>query len=166
MLKEVDEEDMILKKHSKIVNESTEKEIQTIETTIHNNLPKDQIAPKGLSKDNIIGDINKGVSTRCKLNLCAYVAFVWQVEPKNVNDALNESNWIIAMQDELNQFTRNDVCSLVSKSDDMNIIGTKWVFINKMDVNGNIVTNKARLVAKMYNQEEGINFDETYMHYG
>jgi len=83
-----------------------------------------------------------------------------------VNDALNESNWIIAMQDELNQFTRNDVCSLVSKSDDMNIIGTKWVFINKMDVNGNIVTNKARLVAKMYNQEEGINFDETYMHYG
>ena len=44
----------------------------------------------------------------------------------------------------------------------MNIIGTKWVFRNKMDEDGNIVRNKARLVAKGYNQEESIDFDETY----
>ena len=79
-----------------------------------------------------------------------------------MNDALNDSNWIVAMQDELNQFTRNDVWFLVSKTNDMNIIGTKWVFRNKMDEDGNIVRNKARLVAKGYNQEEGIDFDETY----
>jgi len=53
------------------------------------------------------------------------------------------------MQDELNQFTRNDVWFLVPKTNDMNIIGTKWVFRNKMDEDGN-------------NQEEGIDFDETY----
>ena len=51
---------------------------------------------------------------------------------------------------------------LVPKTNDMNIIGTKWVFRNKMDEDGNIVRNKARLVAKGYNQEEGIDFDETY----
>jgi len=79
-----------------------------------------------------------------------------------VNDALCDSNWVVAMQDELNQFTRNDVWSLVPKTDEMNVIGTKWVFRNKMDVNRNIVRNKARLVAKGYNQEEGIDFDETY----
>ena len=44
----------------------------------------------------------------------------------------------------------------------MNVIGTKWVFRNKMDESGNIVRNKARLVAKGCNQEEGIDFDETY----
>ncbi|XP_068466432.1 uncharacterized mitochondrial protein AtMg00810-like [Phaseolus vulgaris] len=44
----------------------------------------------------------------------------------------------------------------------MNIIGTKWVFRNKMDEHGVITRNKARLVAKGYNQEEGINYDETY----
>ena len=66
------------------------------------------------------------------------------------------------MQDEFNQFTKNDVWSLVPKTDAMNMIGTKWVFRNKMDENGNIVRNKARLVAKGYNQEEGIDFDETY----
>ena len=66
------------------------------------------------------------------------------------------------MQNELNQFTRNDVWFLVPKIDDMNIIRTKWVFRNKMEEDGNIVRNKARLVAKGYNQEEGIDFDETY----
>jgi len=51
--------------------------------------------------------------------------FVSQNDPKNVNDALNDSNWVIAMQDELNQFTRNEVWSLVPRSDTMNIISTK-----------------------------------------
>ena len=122
-------------------------------------MPKDWIQPRGLSKNNIIGDIKQGVSTRCRIVFCEHVAFVSQIEPKNVNDALNDSNWIVAMQDELNQFIRN---LLVPKTDDMIIIGTKWVFRNKMDEDGNIVRNKARLVAKGYNQEESIDFDETY----
>ncbi|KAH9685167.1 Integrase catalytic domain-containing protein [Citrus sinensis] len=40
--------------------------------------------------------------------------------------------------------------------------GTKWVFRNKMDESGVVVRNKARLVAQGYNQEEGIDFDETF----
>jgi len=60
-----------------------------------------------------------------------------------VNDALNDSNWIVALQDELNQFTRNDVWFLVSKTDDMNIIGTKRVFRNKRDEDGNIVKKQS-----------------------
>ena len=79
-----------------------------------------------------------------------------------MNDALCDSNWVVAMQDELNQFTWNDVWSLVPKIYAMNVIGTNWVFRNKMDKNGNIFRNKVRLVAKGYNQEEGIDFDETY----
>jgi len=53
-----------------------------------------------------------------------------------VNDALSDSNWFISMQDELNKFTRNDVWSLVPRSDNMIIIGTKWVFRNKIDDDG------------------------------
>ena len=85
-----------------------------------------------------------------------------QIEPKYVNDALGNSNWVVAMQDELNQFPRNDVWSLVPIINEMNVIGTKWMFRNKMDENGNIVRNKVRLVVKGYNQEEGIDFDETH----
>jgi len=87
---------------------------------------------------------------------------VSQIEPKTVQEALNDSNWISAMQEELNQFTRNDVWSLVPKTSGMNVIGTKWVVRNKMDEQGIIVRNKARLMDNDYNQEEGIDYDETY----
>jgi len=52
--------------------------------------------------------------------------------------------------------------TLTTRPNDRPIMGTKWVFRNKLDENGNVVRNKARLVAKGYNQEEGIDFDETF----
>ncbi|KAK6139205.1 hypothetical protein DH2020_027052 [Rehmannia glutinosa] len=66
------------------------------------------------------------------------------------------------MQEELNQFERNKVWELVQRPTHQNVIGTKWVFRNKMNEEGYVVRNKARLVAKGYCQEEGIDFDETF----
>ncbi|GJU89463.1 copia protein [Tanacetum coccineum] len=82
--------------------------------------------------------------------------------PKNVNEALGDESWIVAMQEELNQFIANDVWELVPQPKNMTIIGTKWVFRNKLDENGIVSRNKARLVAQGYNQQEGIDYDETY----
>ncbi|GJT84748.1 retrovirus-related pol polyprotein from transposon TNT 1-94 [Tanacetum coccineum] len=45
---------------------------------------------------------------------------------------------------------------------DEKVIGTKWVYRNKLDENGVVTRNKARLVAQGYNQQEGIDYDETY----
>lgn len=109
--------------------------------------------------DNIIGDIEKGVTTRHSLNLfCEHTAFVSQVEPMSIEKALKDEFWIMSMYEELNQFKRNDVWELVSYSKDMNTISTKWVFKNKLDEHGLIIRNKARLVAKGYNQQEDIDF--------
>ncbi|GJX79636.1 retrovirus-related pol polyprotein from transposon TNT 1-94 [Tanacetum coccineum] len=83
-------------------------------------------------------------------------------EPKNVNEALGDESWIVAMQEKLNQFIANDVWELVPQPKNMTIIGTKWVFRNKLDENGVVSRNKARLVAQGYNQQEGIDYDETY----
>jgi len=66
------------------------------------------------------------------------------------------------MHDKLNQFTRNDRWYLVPKVDCMNVIGTNWVLRNKLDEASVITRNKVRLVAKGYNQEEGIDYDETF----
>ncbi|GJY81441.1 retrovirus-related pol polyprotein from transposon TNT 1-94 [Tanacetum coccineum] len=68
----------------------------------------------------------------------------------------------MAMQEELNQFKTNDVWELVPNLMDMTIIGTKWVYRNKLDENGVVTRNKARLVTQGYNQQEGIDYDETY----
>ena len=51
---------------------------------------------------------------------------------------------------------------MVDRPEDYPIIGTKWVFRNKLDENGYVTKNKARLVAKGYNQEERIDYDETF----
>ena len=66
------------------------------------------------------------------------------------------------MQEELNQFERNNVLILVARPKNHPIIGTKWVYWNKLDEDGNVIRNKARLVAKGYNQQEEIDFDETF----
>ena len=65
------------------------------------------------------------------------------------------------MQEELNNFTRNEVWSLV-ECPKQNVIGIKWVFRNKQDENGKVTRNKARLVAQGYTQIEGLDFGETY----
>ncbi|GKC52566.1 retrovirus-related pol polyprotein from transposon TNT 1-94 [Tanacetum coccineum] len=66
------------------------------------------------------------------------------------------------MQEELNRFVANDVWELVPNPKNMTSIGTKWVYRNKLDENGVVSRNKARLVAQGYNQQEGIDYDETY----
>ena len=66
------------------------------------------------------------------------------------------------MKEELNQFKRNEVWELVPMPNDQSVIGTKWVYRNKMDENGIIIRNKARLVAQGYNQQEGIDYEETF----
>jgi len=58
------------------------------------------------------------------------------IEPTTVDEALSDDGWILAMQEELNQFQRNDVWDLVPKPLKKNIIGTKWVFRNKLNEQG------------------------------
>ncbi|KAK1693780.1 hypothetical protein QYE76_010477 [Lolium multiflorum] len=67
------------------------------------------------------------------------------------------------MHDELNNFKRKNVWTLVEKPKECrNVIGTKWIFKNKQDEFGIVVRNKARLVAQGFSQIEGIDFGETY----
>src|ERR1044072_8852386 len=59
-------------------------------------------------QDNIIGNASEGVTTRSR-KLIANACFISQVEPENIKGALQDEYWKNAMQDELNQFARNEV---------------------------------------------------------
>ncbi|GJR77054.1 retrovirus-related pol polyprotein from transposon TNT 1-94 [Tanacetum coccineum] len=95
--------------------------------------------------ENIIGALDRPVSTRLQLHeqalFCYYDAFLTSVEPKNYKEALTQACWIEAMQEELHEFERLEV---------------------KLDELGGILKNKARLVARGYRQEEGIDFEESF----
>jgi hypothetical protein len=65
------------------------------------------------------------------------------------------------MQEELNNFKRNEVWSLVPRPK-KNVVGTKWVFCNKQDEHGVVTRNKAQLGAKGYAQVTGLDFEETF----
>jgi hypothetical protein len=64
------------------------------------------------------------------------------IEPYRVEDALRDSDWVLAMQEELNNFTRNEVCHLVPRPN-QNVVGNKWAFRNKQDEHGVVTRNKA-----------------------
>ncbi|KAK1698575.1 hypothetical protein QYE76_015272 [Lolium multiflorum] len=119
---------------------------------------------RGHTHDKVLGDVRAKVSTRRQLaNFSNHHAYISVVEPKKVFEALEDSDWVDAMHEELNNFKRNKVWTLVEKPKECrNVIGTKWIFKNKQDEFGNIVRNKARLVAQGFSQVEGIDFGETY----
>nr|GFA51702.1 hypothetical protein [Tanacetum cinerariifolium] len=116
--------------------------------------------------NNIIDQLSRPVSIRLKLHeqalFCYYDAFLSLVEPKTYKDALTQSCWIDAMQEELNEFEWLEVWELVPRSDKVMAITLKWIYKVKLDELGGILKNKARLVACGYRQEEGIDFEESF----
>ncbi|GJU84144.1 retrovirus-related pol polyprotein from transposon TNT 1-94 [Tanacetum coccineum] len=79
--------------------------------------------------ENVTGNLNQRSLRSQAQNQSNFFCFISTIEPKNVNEALTDESWIVAMQEELNQFIANDI----------------W-----------------ELVAQGYNQQEGIDYDETY----
>jgi hypothetical protein len=125
---------------------------------VHQNIQRDH------PFDNILDDIKKGVTTRSRVaNFCEHYTFVSSFEPLKVEDALRDSDWVVAMQEELNNFKRIEVWSLVERPK-QNVVCTKWVFRNKQDEHGVVTRNKAWLVAKGYSQVKGLDFNETFAH--
>ncbi|GJZ76663.1 retrovirus-related pol polyprotein from transposon TNT 1-94 [Tanacetum coccineum] len=112
------------------------------------------------------GNPSKPVQTRRQLatdpEMCMFALTVSTAEPKNIKEAMADSAWIEAMQEELHQFDRLQVWELVDKPFGKNVIKLKWLWKNKKDEDQTVIRNKARLVAKGYAQEEGIDFEESF----
>ncbi|GJR10430.1 retrovirus-related pol polyprotein from transposon TNT 1-94 [Tanacetum coccineum] len=116
--------------------------------------------------EQVRGNPTMPVQTRRQLatdpEMCMFALTVSIVEPKNIKEAMADSAWIEAMQDELHQFDRLKVWELVDKPFGKMVIKLKWLWKNKKDEDQTVIRNKARLVAKGYAQEEGVDFEESF----
>ncbi|CAM8917232.1 unnamed protein product [Rhodiola kirilowii] len=66
------------------------------------------------------------------------------------------------MQEKIRESKRKKACDLVSRPDGVNVIGTKWIYMNKSDEQGNIIRNKTRLVTQGYTHSKGVDFYKTF----
>ena len=111
-------------------------------------------------QEQIIGEFHTGIQTR--RGASRTYSLLSSIEPKNVSEASQDESWMKAMEEELTQIEKNETWELVPRPANKNVIGTKWVFRNKLNEDGKVVRNKARLVCKGYAQVEGIDFEETF----
>nr|GEZ32793.1 retrovirus-related Pol polyprotein from transposon TNT 1-94 [Tanacetum cinerariifolium] len=96
-------------------------------------------------------------------DMCMYALTISTTEPKNVKETMTDLAWIESMQEELLQFKRLNVWVLVPAPDNISPLTLKWLFKNKHDEEQTVIRNKSRLVVRGYRQEEGIDFEESFV---
>lgn len=129
------------------------------------------IKPPVRFKDFIVGNKHKfgiektvGYSKLDCETACYSVTLDKSIEPTNYYEALNDPNWIIAMNEEMEALNRNGTWIITDSPLGRKPIGCKWVYKIKYKSTGEIERYKARLVVKGFNQREGLDFDETLSH--
>eukprot|EP00253_Pinus_taeda_P017933 PITA_17933 len=118
---------------------------------------------KNHPESQILGKKEAGVQTRRTIaEASSYLALLSSTGPQSVKEACKDECWVKAMDEELEQIKKNNTWELVPRPKDKNVIGKNWVFKNKLNENGEVIRNKARLVCKGYAQQEGIDFEENF----
>ncbi|CAL2265196.1 unnamed protein product [Prunus armeniaca] len=84
------------------------------------------------------------------------------IEPENYEEASKYTAWKKAMEAEMEIIKKNETWELVNRPMEKPVIGVKWVYKTKLNLDGSIQKHKARLVVKGYAQKHGIDFNETF----
>ncbi|CAL9016478.1 unnamed protein product, partial [Prunus brigantina] len=84
------------------------------------------------------------------------------IEPENFAEASKDKAWQKAMEIEMEMIEKNETWELVDRPSAKPVIGVKWVYKTKLNLDGSIQKHKARLVVKGYAQKPGIDFNETF----
>ena len=112
------------------------------------------------SEELIMGDKDAPVRTRSsfKPSKKTLLGLISLIKPISIDEALLDNEWIMYMQEELDQFNKNDIWDLIHKPKGVYFIRTKLVFRNKHNEKGEVAKNKVRMVTHSYSQQEGIDY--------
>ena len=108
--------------------------------------------------------INNFISTHRLSELYAYTVNQLSTVsiPRNVQEALTDIDWTKAMNEEIEALQKNSTWELVPLPEGKKIVGCRWIFTVKLNLDGSINRYKARLVAKRYTQKYGIDYEDTF----
>ncbi|RVX06304.1 putative mitochondrial protein [Vitis vinifera] len=84
------------------------------------------------------------------------------VVPRNIQEALDEPSWKLAVFEEMNALKKNGTWEVVDLPREKKVVGCKWVFTIKSKADGSVERYKARLMAKGFTQTYGIDYHETF----
>ncbi|GJW31617.1 retrovirus-related pol polyprotein from transposon TNT 1-94 [Tanacetum coccineum] len=134
--------------------------------TFYQRHPYEHRCTKDHPLEQVIRNPSQSIRTRRQLEkdgkMCMFTLTVSRTEPKNIKEAMADSAWIEAMQEEIHQFERLNVWELVDRPLCKTVINLNWLWKNKCDEENIVVRNKDLLVAKGYGQKEGIDFKESF----
>ncbi|WRX29551.1 Integrase [Theobroma cacao] len=132
-----------------------------VESSRNFNITAD-VLPQNFNDDEDIEDENLAVrGTRSLQNIYERCSSVI-MEPNSFTKASKDKRWLQAMHDEIEMIKKNQTWHLVDRPANQKVIGVKWVFKTKLNVDGMVNKYKARLVAKGYAQEYGVDFSVTF----
>lgn len=83
-------------------------------------------------------------------------------EPTTYFQESKDANWVYAMKDKIRALKDNTTWNFVSLPAGKRVIGCKWVYKVKYNSNEYLERCQVRLVAKDYNQKEGIDYNDTF----
>ena len=82
--------------------------------------------------------------------------------PTTWQQAIKHERWRKAMAAEFNSTNENRTWDLVEATRQMNGVGCRWVFTIKYNPDGSIDRYKARIVAKGFHQQPGVDYNDTF----
>lgn len=118
---------------------------------------------QGIDNNNIISSRLRNRTPETAMMGVALMAI--SDEPKTFDEAINSHDgqlWKNAMDSEYNSLVANQTWTLVKRPNNQRIVDNKWIFKVKENPDGSIVRHKARLVARGFTQEYGIDYIETF----
>ena len=91
-----------------------------------------------------------------------YTGMLVHKEPDSVDEALQDTNWFTVMKNEYDALIENRTWSFVPRTENQKIVGNKWMYRIKYNTDGSVAKYMARLVAKRFQQIEGVNYFITF----
>ncbi|XP_026417137.1 uncharacterized protein LOC113312614 [Papaver somniferum] len=121
-------------------------------------------AQKGISKSKQFPNYVSHLSVKHSISPSNRSLLTTVVEPKTFKSAIKDHKWQVSMKDEYTSFRNNGTWVYMAPAPHMNTLGPKWVYKVKKKADGTIDRFKSRLVAKVYDQQDGIDCNETFSH--